>query len=242
MNASVPPFDNADARRAVNFALDRGHMADLFGGPPDAAVTCQLLPPGWPGYQPYCPYTFNPDAGGRWKQPDMQAAQELVDASGTRGTRVVVGPTFDFFADQLVYLKSVLEELGYQVSIDPENIDGELHETWATGRSQITFYGWAPDYLAPSTFLGLLTCGGMPEPLVNYCDPDFDAAFDHALDLQATDPAAALAEWAALDRSGVDLALLAPMYNAGADFVSARVGNYQFSPAYEVLFDQLWVQ
>jgi hypothetical protein len=37
------------------------------------------------------------------------------------------------------------------------------------------------------------------------------------------------------------LALWAPLYNAGGDFVSARVGNYQFSPTGEVLYDQMWV-
>ncbi len=238
MNASVPPFDNADARRAVNFALDRAHMAELAGGPPDAAVTCQLLSPGWPGYQPYCPYTFNPDAGGQWKQPDPQTAQQLVDASGTRGDEVVVGPTFGFFSDQLEYLGAVLEGLGYVVSIDPETDFDKIIE--GMERTNITLSGWFPDYVAPSTFLGLFTCGG--DWIIKYCDPDFDAAFDHALDLQGTDPAAALAEWATLDRRGVDLALLAPIYNAGADFVSARVGNYQFSPAYAVLLDQMWVQ
>ena len=51
-----------------------------------------------------------------------------------------------------------------------------------------------------------------------------------------------MTEWAALDHRAVDLALLAPMVNSGADFVSERVGNYQFSPAYEALFDQMWVQ
>ena len=66
--------------------------------------------------------------------------------------------------------------------------------------------------------------------------------YDHALQLQVTDPAAALAEWAALDRRAVDLALLAPLDNTGAVFVSERVGNYQYNPAYQGLFDQMWVQ
>lgn len=242
MNSSIPPFDNADARRAVNLAIDRAHMADLFGGPPDAAVTCQLLPPGWPGYRPYCPYTLDSDEGGRWKARDLEEALRLIDASGTRGAQVVVGPTFPFFADQLVYLASILEELGYQVSIDPETDLDTMVETWHLGRSQITLNGWAPDWVAPSTFLGLFRCGGDPLTIINYCDPEFDAAFDHALELQTTDPAAAVAEWAALDHWGVDLALLAPLYNAGGDFVSARVGNYQFSPTGFVLFDQMWVQ
>jgi YVTN family beta-propeller protein len=238
LNSSIPPFDNADARRAVNFAIDRDRIADVFGGPPDAAVTCQFLPPGWPGYQPYCPYTLDPDEGGRWKARDLEEAQRLVDASGTRGAQVVVGPTFGLLYDQLVYLGSVLEELGYQVTIDPES--ETFFETWLSGRTQITISGWLPDWVAPSTFLGLFRCGA--DPLIHFCDPEFDAAFDHALELQTTDPATALTEWAALDRRGVDLAVLAPLVNAGGDFVSARVGNYQFSLTGFVLFDQMWVQ
>ena len=242
MNSSIPPFDNADARRAVNFAIDRAHMADLDGGPPDAAITCQVLPPGWPGYQPYCPYTLNPDEGGRWSGSDLATAQQLVDASGTRGAEVVVGPTFGFLRDQLEYVASVLDELGYRVSVDGESDPDYLFETWATGQTQISINGWIPDYVTPSTFLGLFTCGGDGLQVINYCDAEFDAAFQQALELQTTDQAAAVAEWSALDHRGVDLALLAPLVNAGADFVSERVGNYQFSPAYEALFDQMWVQ
>ena len=77
-----------DARKAVNFAIDRAHMAELARAralPSPAS----LLPPSFPGYQPYCPYTLRPDAGGRWKAPDMEAAQRLVDASGTRGQNVI---------------------------------------------------------------------------------------------------------------------------------------------------------
>jgi YVTN family beta-propeller protein len=242
MNSSIPPFDNVDARRAVNFAIDRAHLADLFGGPPEAAITCQLLPPGWPGYQPYCPYTLNPDEGGRWSGSDLATAQQLVDASGTRGAEVVVGPTFPLMQDQLEYLASILEDLGYRVTVDRESDFDYLFEAWATGRTQITVNGWIPDYVTPSTFLGLLTCGGDDLAIINYCDAEFDAAFRHALELQTTDRAAAVAEWAALDHRAVDLALLAPLVNSGADFVSERVGNYQFSPAYEALFDQMWVQ
>jgi len=240
MNASIPPFDNIDVRKAVNFAIDRAHMADLAGGPPDAAVTCQLLPPTFPGYQPYCPYTLDPDESGRWKAPDLEMAQQLIDASGTRGAQIVVGPTFPEWNDQLEYLGSVLEELGYQVSIDAATDLDELFESWADRVPEISLNGWGPDWLSASNFLGLYTCGG--DYFINYCDPDLDAAFNHARELQATDPAAASIEWAALDHRGVDLALLAPLHNAGADFVSERVGNYQLTPMGVVLFDQMWVQ
>jgi YVTN family beta-propeller protein len=242
MNASVPPFDNLDVRQAVNYAIDRDQMAELFGGPPDAAITCQMLPPGWPGYQPYCPYTRSRDEGGRWSAPDLTTAHQLVDASGTRGAEIVIGPTFSDFQPQQDAVASVLTDLGYQVSVDRTTDDVAIQEAWSSGRAQLVVNGWIPDIVAPSTFLGLFTCGGDPIGVITFCDEAFDAAYRHALELQTTDRAAAVAEWAALDHRAVDLALIAPLVNPGADFVSERVGNYQYSPAYFALFDQMWVQ
>ena len=36
------------------------------------APSCQVLPPGFPGYKPYCPYTKNP--GAKWSAPDLAKA------------------------------------------------------------------------------------------------------------------------------------------------------------------------
>ena len=241
MNTSIPPFDDVEARRALNFAIDRGSFAG-----PDAATTCQLLPPGFPGYLPYCPYTLSPDEGGRWKAPDLEEAQRLVDTSETKEIQIVIGPTFPVAAEQqlLEDLAAVLTELGYQdVTIDRTDVTADDFPGFDPKAFQIRPLGWFPDYLAPGNFLGLFKCpdvGG--DPLIGYCNSDFEAAFKHAADLQTTDPAAAITEWAALDHRVVDLALLAPMFNAGADFVSARVGNYQYSPTGFALFDQMWVK
>ncbi|MEP7157812.1 MAG: ABC transporter substrate-binding protein [Chloroflexota bacterium] len=242
MNTSIPPFDRLEARQAVNFAIDRAHMAELRG--PGAAVTCQLLPPGFPGYQPYCPHTLRPEAGGHWTAPDMQTAQDLIDVSGTRGSDVTLGPSILPTDDRFYYLAQVLEELGYNVTLDERNTLDFPPGTawWDADVTQIMINGWFPDWVNPGNFLGLFRCPPLGDSLMNYCDPDFELEFEHALQLQHTDPAAAFAEWAALDRWGVDLALHVPLYNAGAGFVSERVGNYQYNPGYGVLFDQIWVQ
>ena len=131
MNASVPPFDNVQVRQAVNYAIDRAQMADLSGGPPDAAITCQLLPPGWPGYQPYCPYTRSPDEGGRWSAPDITTAQQLIDASGTRGAEVVVGPAFGTFraSSTTSPRSSPSSATGYRSTTPPKR--RRMFETWA---------------------------------------------------------------------------------------------------------------
>ena len=201
LNTSIPPFDNIDARKAVNFAIDRARTGELLG--PGTGVTCQILPPGFPGYQPYCPYTVRADAGGQWTAPDMQAAQRHIDASGTRGQRVTLGPTIGVRLNKFEYVGKILQELGYQVTLDRRNThefpDGT--DWWDVTRTQAMLNGWIPDYLAPANFLSFLRCDG--ESLNDYCDQEFNAMFDHALQLQVADPAAALAEWAALDHRAI---------------------------------------
>ena len=235
MNTNKPPFDNIDARRAVNFALDRASDGAT------TVPTCQLLPPGWPGYRPYCPYTVSPDEGGQWHGPDLDRARQLVDQSGTAGMQLNVGPAFRAHAPRLDYLASLLSDIGYNVTVD-RNSDFD-HVLDNPGKRHVMPGAWAADYLAPSTFLGLFKChAGLLT--IDYCDPsgEFDARFQRALDLQMTDRAAANAAWTELDHWAVDQAILAPIATRGADFVSARVGNYHFHPSATALFDQMWVQ
>jgi peptide/nickel transport system substrate-binding protein len=71
---------------------------------------------------------------------------------------------------------------------------------------------------------------------------------DHALARQAqavqlTDPAAARRLWAQADHIVTDQAPYVPVLNVGtAGFVSSRAGNYQESPVYGPLVDQMWVR
>ena len=50
-----------------------------------AQPTCQVLPLGFPGYAPYCPYTARPRGRRGWTAPDMERARRLVAASGRAG-------------------------------------------------------------------------------------------------------------------------------------------------------------
>ena len=89
LNTRRPPFSNVHARRALAFALDRARMVAIAGGSDLAAPTCQILPPGMPGYKPYCPFTAGTQTG-RWTAPDLRAGAPEVALSGTRGAHVSV--------------------------------------------------------------------------------------------------------------------------------------------------------
>ena len=66
---------------------------------------------------------------------------------------------------------------------------------------------------------------------------------DRAIMMQADDPAAAGALWAEIDRAIVDQAPYLWLVNPIAvEFVSERVGNYQWSLQWASLLNQLWVR
>lgn len=88
MNTRLAPFNNVKARQAVNFAIDRNAVVQLYGGKNLAAPVCTILPPGFPGHVDTCAYTAKP--GATWSAPDMAKAKQLVQESGTAGQAVTI--------------------------------------------------------------------------------------------------------------------------------------------------------
>jgi YVTN family beta-propeller protein len=253
MNTRVPPFDRLAVRRALNYAIDRKRIIDFSGGLLAARPTCQTLPPNLFGYRPYCPYTVDPGPGGSWNAPDFATAEGLVRSSGTRGMPVTVlvapdaaGPSEEIGA----YTVSVLRRLGYRASLKVlDSISpGPLGNSRA--RPQIGWFTWFQDFPAPSNFIGpLLSCGSFApgDPgqlnLAEFCDPRIDTQIRHAEALQTRDQTAAGEAWGRIDHELVDRAPWVPLYNPRAlTALSARVGNYQYHPFWQVLLDQLWVR
>jgi YVTN family beta-propeller protein len=255
LNTRIAPFSKLAARQAVNDAIDKNTVLALNGGPLAVQATCQILPPTMPGYRPYCPYTILPSPGGAWTAPDLATARRLVRDSGTRGDRVTVlysSEGTDFASPATArYVVSVLDQLGYRASLritDPIAYWGVLGDS--RDRMQAGFFSWYQDYPAPSDFIDpLLTCGSfLPASQNNindaeFCDPRIDAQAERALTSGPGDPAAATPSWAAIDHELTDQAPWVPLYNPrDLTVLSARVGNYQFHPYWNLLIDQLWVR
>ena len=251
LNTRRPPFDDVRVRQALNYALDRGRLVRLQGGPTVAAPTCQVLPPLIPGYSPTCPYTLHPNESGAWTAPDLAKARALVAASGTRGMRVELWSyQFQPYQAEMRSVASALRKLGYRVDFrtpgDPiyyPTVDNSAKTP------QAGLLSWIADFPAAADFLQQLTCGAFEprsfgnENVAEFCDPKTDALIARAERLEPTDPQAAAAAWAAADCRAVELAPYAPMYvQRCVDLVSRRVGNYEFSPQSGTLVDQLWVR
>jgi YVTN family beta-propeller protein len=248
LNTSMPPFDDPRARRAVNYALDRTEVVDLFGGPQKARASCQFLPPNLPGFERYCPYTLEPNPAGQWSAPDPDRAEALIEASGTTGDTVVFAPLPQGpFPELERYSVRLLEELGYRVQLVRSKNEEQYRAAvyLSPDRVQASMSGWISDYpTASDFFLGAPRCGSAFNPYAaTFCDPELEAAIGRAERAETTDPQRAGRLWANADRMIVDQSpwvfLINPM---GLDFVSARAGNYQYSPQWGILLDQLWVR
>ncbi len=250
LNTQVAPFSVAGVRRAVNFALDRTKMANDVGpagllgegGPP----TCQVLPPNVPGYAPYCPYTLNRTSDG---EPDMDAAQSMVDASGTKNDAVTIWAPL-VLAKAARDVESVLDKLGYRATTQ---VVSDFNAYFAyvgdpTNHAQVGMAGWGLNTPNPSeAFDPSLTCPP-PAPfninnLAAFCSPALDRRIHATERLGATDPARANALWTQIDRDVVRAAPWVPFTNPeGTILVSARVGNVQHNPVLGPLLGQMWVQ
>ena len=210
LNTNVAPFDNKDVRQALNYATDRDAVIKIFGGPALARATCQILPPDFPGYQPYCPYTQNP--GEKWTAPDMAKAKQLVDASGTKGQKVTIISTNDETTKAIdLYFVSLLRELGYDAGI--KSLNGGVQYAYvqdSSNKAQMSYSYWFPDYPAGSNFFNTVVgCNGfVPNSssspnLAGFCDPAIQAKTEQAMELETTDRDAANADVDG-DRQGDD--------------------------------------
>jgi peptide/nickel transport system substrate-binding protein len=247
LNVRARPFDDARARRAFSYALDRGRVVALAGGRGLASLTCQVIPPGLRGYAPTCPYTLHPTPAGNWSAPDLSRARRLVATSGTSGARVRVWG-FPRYAALTRYTGEVLWRLGYRVHVrvfaDPDRYFGYITDTRHGAQVGLTY--WDADFLIPSKFFLGFNCGLLrqdPDNTVNpgqLCDQALDAGYDAALAAQGND---ANARWAALDRRVLATAPVIPLFNdRTVMLISDRVGD---APTHELLgplLDQFWLR
>ena len=244
LNTKLSPFNNADVRHALNLAVDRRKVVEFLGGPADARLTCQVLPPNFPGYEPYCPYTIDPGPEGQWTGPDMDQAQALVERSGTARTHVTFwyGPPFP--KAEADYFVQLLEKLHFVADMR-STPDVFVALSDPSRGVQIAPAGWNADYPAPSNFIATLArCDLFPAPNYGgFCDRDIDRMMDHAAQVPTADPAVSGQEWAGVDRAITDQAPYVSLVNANDfDFVSERLGNYQYNPQWGLLLAQAWVR
>jgi peptide/nickel transport system substrate-binding protein len=252
LNTRRPPFNNLQARQAINYAANRSAYVKIYGGPSLAVPTCQVLPPNFPSYTPYCPYTAG-SSHTKWTGPDLAKAKQLVQQSHTAGQKVVVDSTNDqvgkAFAEQMV---SDLNAIGYKASTQLLAASIQypfVQNSSNSGKWNVGYSAWYQDYPAASDFLNVLLGCGTIHPnsdaspnIAAYCDQATQSKINQAETMGATNPSGAAALWTQVDHADTDAAPWVDMFNPKQiDVLSHNVHGYSWSPQWYILIDRLWL-
>ena len=251
LNTTRAPFNNLLARQAINYAANRSAYVKIAGGSALAVPACQILPPNFPSYVAYCPYTTGSQTV--WSGPNLAKAKALVKQSGTYGDKVVVNDTNDqvgtALAEQMV---SDLDSIGYKAStqlLSGTNQYPFIQNSANSSKWNVAWSAWYQDYPAPSDFLNvLLGCGSIHKNsdaspnIAAFCDQKIQAQINEAEKVEATDPSKAASLWTQVDHEDTQQAPWVDLYNPKQiDFLSSNVHGYEWNPQWYILIDQLWL-
>jgi oligopeptide transport system substrate-binding protein len=223
-NATKPPFDDINVRKAFAMALDKDKIISLIFR--DLVQRADgVLPPGIPGY--------NPDLSGL--DYNVAAARDLIRQSSygdaanlppititTGGYGGLVSPVLEAAITQW------RENLGVEVTVrvlDPNyyvyNLKAEKDEMFDMG--------WIADYPHPEDFLGVLFRTGAENNFADYSNPAVDALIDQA-GVEA-DAAASLELYRQVEQMLVDDAAMLPLF-FGKNYVLVKpyVQGYEVNP------------
>jgi peptide/nickel transport system substrate-binding protein len=251
LNTRTPPFNNVMARQAINYAANRTAYVKIAGGPSLAVPACQILPPNYPSYVPYCPYTTGSQTV--WSGPNLAKAKQLVQQSHTAGMKVVVDGTNDQVGKALVeQMVSDLDSIGYKAS--PQLLAGSVQYPFVqnsanSSKWNVGWSAWYQDYPAQSDFLNVLLGCNTIHPnsdaspnIAAYCDKATQTQINQAESEEATSPSAAAKLWTEIDHEDTNAAPWVDMYNPKQiDFLSSDVHGYKWNPQWYILIDQLWL-
>ena len=213
-------------------------------------MTCQILPADFPGHQNYCPYTTGTQ-DGTWHGPDLAKARRLVRDSRTANVPVTVwtfGGAGDKARAPISSSCSKTSDTGQTSAQYPQTgstagrrrpqPDPDGHQRMGCRLPQRI--GFLPPQLSCRSFYRAPT--NTPN-YAEFCDPHADKLAGQAQAAQLTDPAAARTSVGPGRPHRHRPGTMGPdPQPASTTFVSARVGNYQASPEYGPLLDQIWVR
>jgi peptide/nickel transport system substrate-binding protein len=233
MNQKIAPFNNIDARKAVNYAINRQTLVNLRGGL--GVPTWNFLPPTYPQYKKITPtpYPYN-----------LAKAKQLVQQSGTKGMTVGVYTISDDAIDkaQGEYLASQLDKIGWKT---------KLHELAGANyfviignqatKAQIMWTDWFEDYPYPTDWFDVLENGENIHQTHNNNNSNVNIKSANAeIDrLGNLPPAKAFAasttgDWAALDKK------LMVQYATEAPFLNGVITSFfssKMDPSCDVFTD-----
>jgi peptide/nickel transport system substrate-binding protein len=208
LNQRIAPFDDKQVREAVNVAIDSTAIARLFGG--RLQPTCNLIPPGIPGYEPLDPCPFgDPDGAG-----DTQEAKRMIEEAGAAREKVTVYANNDSNRAEIgEYYTDLLNQIGLDAEL--RVVDGAVYLDVIGNektRAQTGLANWFADFPHPGSFIQQID-GTTIAPTAN---GNFGYVDDPEINEEIADllPEPRIGEaadgWAELDRKAIEESYVAP--------------------------------
>ncbi|WPZ31579.1 ABC transporter substrate-binding protein (plasmid) [Sulfitobacter sp. OXR-159] len=211
LNTKMPPFDNADVRRAVNMAINKERITQVING--RAVPATQPLPPSMPGYtEGYEGYAYDPE-----KAKEMLAEAGFADGFETElyvmntdpNPRIAQAIQQDL---SKIGIDASIQSLAQASVIAAGGEEDQAPMIWSGGMA------WIADFPDASNFYGpILGCAGAVQGGWNwswYCNEEVDAMATEADSM--TDPDAAearLEKWSDVYMKIMEDAPWVPVFN-----------------------------
>jgi peptide/nickel transport system substrate-binding protein len=238
MNYQVPPFNNVDVRKAINYAVNRTAVLAQWGGPLAGAVTDQIIPPGLPSYKQY---TIYPNT------PNLPMAKKLMKESGVKTpftTQLRTQNDAPGFINMAQVIQADLKPIGINVQIvgSPNSVNYSYISN-PKAHVPMGIQPWGLDFPDAEAVVNAQVDPGTPEQpaqMSRWTDPGLVPAYNHATALTGT---ARDSAYEALDEEVMSQqAPIAPLFNPKwYDFVSKRLGGYVFQDG-SIDYDTLYIK
>jgi peptide/nickel transport system substrate-binding protein len=245
--SAVPPFDNLDCRKAVQYAADKVAMQTARGGPTAGGdIAYDMIPTTLGGHNAKLSSMYTGTSG----KPDLDKARAALQSCGQpNGFRTTIATTATAKGRAVAEaLQQSLAKVGIQASIDATDPAPYYSATVGTPSNVhkkdygLIVAGWGADYPADAGYLQVLTDSrliqqnGGNNNTGELKDPSIDALIDQAN--KETDVAKSSAIWQQIDQKTMESADYLPfVYDKALNirnpemtnvYVTDFVGEYDF--------------
>ena len=241
ISTKVPPFDNADCRKAVLFAADHEAIQGAYGGPVGGDIATTALPPTVAGYQQADVYGFLQDKNG-----NVEKAKQALTACGQPNgfsTKIAVRGDRPKEVAAAEALQQSLSKVGIRTDI-AKYPSGDWSSQYAgnpkfvhDNNLGIQVLGWGADWPSGFGFLSQIADGRAIKPNggnynnMELNDPAINALLDKGI--QTTDAAARNAAWTEVDKKVMESGALLPfVYEKTLLYRSPNLTNVYVHQAY----------
>lgn len=174
LNNAVKPFDNADVRRALSYAIDRQGVMDFIADGRGAAVGSSM----YPAFEKY----FRPELVDYYTYDVEKAKQLLADAGYPDGFEmdITVPSNYQPHVDTAEVIAQQLKAIGVTVNIKSVDWETWLNNVYLGREYQSTVIGVDASMMTARAMLERFTSDSGSN-FTNFNDPEYDSTFKEAV-------------------------------------------------------------